>query len=73
MYNIFGGISMKNTKKLGQIDAQIAKLQEQKKQITEKYLDSLSIKIEKSILDRKLFGLSEDVIIQKINNTLDEL
>lgn len=64
---------MKNTKKLGQIDAQIAKLQEQKKQITEKYLNLLSIKIEKSILDRKLFGLSEDVIIQKINNTLDEL
>ena len=64
---------MKNTKKLEQIDAQIAKLQEQKKQITEKYLNSLSTKIAKSILDRKLFNLSEDVIMKKINTALDEL
>lgn len=64
---------MKNTKKLEQIDAQIAKLQEQKKQITEKYLSSLSAKISKSILNRKLFNLSEEVIMKKINTALDEL
>lgn len=64
---------MKNTKKLEQIDAQIAKLQAQKKQITDKYLNSLSTKIAKAILERKLLGLNEDVIMEKINNALDEL
>ena len=64
---------MKNTKKLEQIDAQIAKLQEQKKQITDKYIDSLANKIAKSIFDRKLFNISENLIIEKINKALDEL
>lgn len=73
MHIVFGGLNMKNTKKLEQIESQIAKLQEQKKQITEKYLNSLSTKIAKSILDRKLFNISEDVIIKKINTALDEL
>lgn len=31
-YNVFGELNMKNTKKLEQIESQIAKLQEQKKQ-----------------------------------------
>lgn len=73
MHNIFRGLNMKNTKKLEQIDAQIAKLQEQKKQITEKYLNSLSTKIAKSILERKLLSLNENIIMEKINKALDEL
>ena len=63
---------MKNSKKLEQIDAQIAKLQEQKKQLTEKYVQSLAEKIAKSILERKLFNLGEEFIMKRIA-TLDEL
>ena len=64
---------MKNSKKLEQIDAQITKLQEQKKQLTEKYVQSLAEKIAKSILDRKLFNLGEEFIMKRINAALDEL
>ena len=59
--------------KIKQIDAQIAKLREQKKQMVEKYLKRISIKIAKSIVDRKLFDLDEKDLMDKINKTLDEM
>ena len=41
--------------------------------MVEKYLKRISIKIAKSIVDRKLFDLDEKDLMDKINKTLDEM